>query len=78
MKVRRILRLKLMIYFGLSLVVNFINLMLHQLAGTYFVDVSVEISLLNGGAGLSYLVLNLYFLDVCRSTACYITYIKRS
>jgi hypothetical protein len=65
-KDRKILRLKLMIYFGMGLVVNLINLMLHTLAGTFLVKFFVELSLLNGSAGALYLVLNLYFLDVLR------------
>jgi hypothetical protein len=63
---RKTLRLKLMIYFGLGLVVNLINLVLHTLAGTFLVEFFIELSLLNGSAGALYLVLNLYFLDVLR------------
>jgi hypothetical protein len=63
---RKILRRKLLAYFGLSLVVNFINLISYASARFLLTQYFVEINLINSCGLAMYLILNLYFLDVLR------------
>jgi hypothetical protein len=63
---RKILRRKLLTYFGLSLVVNFIYLISYASARSLLAKYFVELSLINSCGLATYLILNLYFLGVLR------------
>jgi hypothetical protein len=63
---RRTLRLKLLIYFGLGLVANCINLCSFVMARFIFKQYFVEFNLINACGLAAYPILNLYLLDVLR------------
>jgi hypothetical protein len=63
---RKVLRIKLLIYFGLGLFVNAANLITYTLGRYIFTRYFGELSLVSVCGLAGYLILNLYFLDVLR------------
>jgi hypothetical protein len=63
---RKLLRYKLMTYFVLGLLVNCVNLSIFIIHRFKFKEYYIELSHITSCGLASYLVLNLYFLDVLR------------